>query len=35
MIGHDDIGVQQVAGTVAVEGFEEEFGAALDLEESA
>ena len=35
MIGHDDVGMQQVAGAVVVDGCEEEFGVALDLKESA
>ena len=35
MIGHDYVGVQEVAGTVVVDGFEEECGVTLDLEESA
>ena len=35
MVGHDDIGVQEIAGAVVVDGFDEECGVALDLEESA
>jgi hypothetical protein len=35
MVGHDDVGVQQIAGAVVVDGFEEERDVALDLEESA
>jgi len=35
VVGHDDIGVQQVTGTVVVDRFEEECGVALNLEESA
>jgi hypothetical protein len=35
MVGHDDVGVQKIAGAVVVDGFEEERGVALDLEESA
>ncbi len=35
MVGHDDIGVQQVTGTIVVDRFEEENGVALDLKESA
>jgi len=33
MVGHDDVGVQKIAGAVVVDGFEEERGVALDLEE--
>src|SRR5580765_3488703 len=35
VVGHDDVGVQQIAGAVVVDGFEKEFGGALDLEESS
>ena len=35
MVGHDDVGVQKIAGAVVVDGLEEECGVALDLEESA
>jgi hypothetical protein len=35
MVGHDDVGVQKITGAVVVDGFEEERGVALDLEESA
>ena len=35
VVGHDDIGVQQVTGTIVVDRFEEECGVALDLKESA
>ena len=35
MVGHDDVGVQEIAGAIVVDGFEEEGGIALDLEESA
>jgi hypothetical protein len=35
MVGHDDVGVQKIAGAVVVDGFEEERGVALDPEESA
>ena len=35
MVGHDDVGVEKVAGTVVIDGFEEERGVALDLEEPA
>ena len=35
VIGHDDVGVQQVADAVVVDGVEEEVGVAFDLEESA
>ena len=35
MVGHDDVGVQKIAGAVVVDGFEEERGVALDLEEPA
>jgi hypothetical protein len=30
MVGHDDVGVQKIAGAVVVDGFEEEYGVALD-----
>ena len=35
VVGHDNVGVQQVAGAVVVDGFEEEFAVAGDLEETA
>jgi hypothetical protein len=35
VIWHDNVGMQQVAGTVVVDCFKEEGGVALDLEESA
>jgi hypothetical protein len=37
VIGHDDEGVEFVVafGSVVLEGFEEEFGVAVDLEEAA
>lgn len=35
VVGHDDVRVQKVTGTVVVDGFEEEGGVAFDLEKSA
>ena len=34
MVRHDDVGVQKIAGAVVVDGFEEERGVALNLEET-
>jgi hypothetical protein len=35
MVGHDDVGMQKIAGAVVVDGFEEERGVAFNLEETA
>jgi hypothetical protein len=35
VIGHDDVGVEKVVGSVMIDGFEEKRGVALDLEEAA
>ena len=35
VVGHHDVGVQQVAGAVVVDGIEEQLGIAFDLKESA
>jgi len=35
VVGHDDIGVKEIACAVVVDGFEEKGGVAFDLKESA
>jgi hypothetical protein len=35
MIGHDDVGMQKIAGAVVVDGFKEERGVAFNLKETA